>query len=383
VRDGRLLGDFRRLRRLGLQAQAFKAALAAGLAWYVGAYVPWGPAQPYLAPLTAILTVQATVAESLQGAMQRVLGVAVGVGIAALASHTIGISPLTIVLLVLASQTIGWLLGLTIVGTSQVVISALLVLTVGEATANGWLYGWGRVAETVVGAGVGILVNGLVIPPSFLRDAGEAYQALATELHRQIDGLATELARGISPERAQGALTRARALSTRIEAARASLGQAEQSLRFNYFAGTQRRQLERFGPAVDVLEHVAIQLRGIARVLSDLPTSSGASAPHPAWLAPNALGRPLAVLLGAAGSALDVCSHAVTGEGMADGGGESWRSSAAAARQDVLAHARTLMPAIEPNELIALGAILADLDRMVGDLSRVLPPHADASTPEA
>src|SRR4051812_30631250 len=61
---------------------------------------------------------QATVAESLQGALQRVLGVAVGVGVAALASHTIGISPLTVALLVLASQAVGWLLGLTIVGTS-------------------------------------------------------------------------------------------------------------------------------------------------------------------------------------------------------------------------------------------------------------------------
>src|SRR4051794_30291614 len=52
---------FGHLRHLGLQTQALKSALAAGLAWAVGAYVPWGPAQPYLAPLTAILTVQATI----------------------------------------------------------------------------------------------------------------------------------------------------------------------------------------------------------------------------------------------------------------------------------------------------------------------------------
>src|SRR3954470_3963676 len=106
LRDG-----FRRLRRLGLRTQALKSALAAGLAWAVGAYVPWGPAQPYLAPLTAILTIQATIAESMQGALQRVLGVAVGVGMAALASHTIGASPLTIALLVVLSQALGSLLG--------------------------------------------------------------------------------------------------------------------------------------------------------------------------------------------------------------------------------------------------------------------------------
>src|SRR3954452_16235779 len=186
----------RRVQRLGLQTQALKSALAAGLAWAVGAYVPWGPAQPYLAPLAAILTIQATIAESLQGALQRVLGVAVGVGMAGIASHTMGVSSPTVALLVVLSQALGSLLGLTIVGTSQVVISALLVLTIGETTANGWLYGWGRISETMVGAAVGIAVNGLVVPPSYVRDAGEAWQSLAARLVEQLEALASELAGG-------------------------------------------------------------------------------------------------------------------------------------------------------------------------------------------
>jgi hypothetical protein len=87
------------------------------------------------------------------------------------------------------------------------------------------------------------------------------------------------------------------------------------------------------------------------------------------------------VLLGVAGSALKACSHAVTGEDMVDDPRKAWRATAATARQDVLAHARALMPTIELNELIALGAILADLDRMVGDLSQALPAQADAFPP--
>jgi uncharacterized membrane protein YgaE (UPF0421/DUF939 family) len=364
-------GSFRRLQRLGLQTQALKSALAAGLAWLVGAYVPWGPAQPYLAPLTAILTVQATIAESLQGALQRVLGVAVGVGIAVLASHTAGVSALTIVLLVVVSQAVGALLRLTIVGTSQVVISALLVLTVGQTTTSGWLYGWGRIAETMVGAAIGIAVNGLVIPPSYLPEVDRAWRTLAARLLDQLQALARDLEQGLSAEQARHALAEARAIGTQLGAAQAALAQAERALRFNSFGRAQRAEIGRYGRAVETLEHVAIQLRGIARVLSDQLGPAGRPAQDAAWLRSDALGSPLGRLIAATSEVLAAHGRLATDRGADIGSLAAPRAAAAEARMALLRTVRVQMPSMAPDALIAFGAILADLDRMVGDLASV------------
>jgi uncharacterized membrane protein YgaE (UPF0421/DUF939 family) len=362
---------WRSFQRVGLPTQALKSALAAGLAWVLGAYVPWGPAQPYLAPLSAILTIQATVAESLQGALQRVLGAAVGVGVAALASHVVGVSPLTVVLLVVVSQAVGSVLRLTLVGTSQVVISALLVLTVGQATENGWLYGWGRIAETMVGASVGIVVNGLVAPPSYADAASRAWQALADELSEQLRRLAGGLRDGLPPEAARDALEQARSLGEHLEAARDALAQAERSLRFNAFARLQRRQVGRYREALDPLEHAVIQLRGIARSLADLLVERGSGPARPPWLAPDVLGRPIGAVMAAAGAELEAFSQIVLDVERAGAVRDATRRDAVAAesRSRALAAVSAVMGSLAPDDLIALGAILNDLDRMIGDLT--------------
>jgi len=60
---------------------AAKTAVAAGLAWFVAAQVLGNPI-PVFAPLAALLTVQATVWESVSRGAQRVAGVIVGVVVA-------------------------------------------------------------------------------------------------------------------------------------------------------------------------------------------------------------------------------------------------------------------------------------------------------------
>lgn len=61
ARRGPLSALFGFLRRLGIGERMIKTALAAFVAWEVGRLVPGNP-QPYLAPLTAILVMQATIA---------------------------------------------------------------------------------------------------------------------------------------------------------------------------------------------------------------------------------------------------------------------------------------------------------------------------------
>src|SRR5262245_24358126 len=86
-RRGPLRALFVWLRRAGLGARIVKTAVAATVAWEAGQLVPDNP-QPYLAPLTAILVMQPTIAQSISYASQRALGVVIGIAVATLATAT-------------------------------------------------------------------------------------------------------------------------------------------------------------------------------------------------------------------------------------------------------------------------------------------------------
>ena len=343
-----------------MRLQALKAALAAGLAWSLGGLVPGAPAQPYLAPLTAMLTVQVTIAESVAGAAQRTLGALIGVIVALLLGEFVGVTPLTIAVLVLLAQEAGRLLRLGPVGSAQVMVTALLVLTVGGATSLA--YGWARVAETIVGALVGLGINALLVPPTHVPAAGAAYQTLVDALLAELDGLASGLARGLSSETANQCLEAARDLARRFEDTRQALLRAEQGLRFNVLAFRQRAELDARREAVQTLEHTAIQARSLTRALAD-----SVAAGCPAWLAPSVFGQPLAALVRAAARAL----HAfASGDGQPEL--DTCKSAFQACREVVIARARAerslLTGGGAADGWVRLGAVLSTLDRLVNDL---------------
>lgn len=73
-------------KRLGLTLQTFKISLAAEIAW--GLATLFTPnLYPYIAPLTAVLIVNTTLAKSATKAMNRLLGVLGGVGASLIVMH--------------------------------------------------------------------------------------------------------------------------------------------------------------------------------------------------------------------------------------------------------------------------------------------------------
>ncbi len=231
-------------------------------AYLLALQLPGGSSRSVLAPLTALLVVQATLFHTIGSAIRRVAAVTAGVLAAVAVAAYVPFS--------------WWVLGLLIAGTLalgivlrlrdeilEVPISAMLIFSVDSHAAA-----TSRITETLIGAAAG-LAAGLLFAPLRVQPAKDA----VGELSRQMADLLAQMADGLAevpdPRRAAEWLDRTRALRGEIERVDDALAQAEESVRLN------PRRL-RFGdPAaglregVDTLERAATDMRVLARSVAD------------------------------------------------------------------------------------------------------------------
>ena len=239
-----------------------RLTLTAVFAYLLALQLPGGSSHSVLAPLTALLVVQATLFHTIGTAIRRVAAVTAGVLAAVAVAAYVPFS--------------WWVLGLLIAGTLalgivlrlrdeilEVPISAMLIFSVDSHAAA-----TSRITETLVGAAAG-LAAGLLFAPLRVQPAKNA----VGELSRQMADLLAQMADGLAevpdPRRAAEWLDRTRALRGEIERVDDALAQAEESVRLN------PRRL-RFGdPAaglregVDTLERAATDMRVLARSVAD------------------------------------------------------------------------------------------------------------------
>ncbi|MGC2004325.1 FUSC family protein, partial [Trebonia sp.] len=131
----------------------------ATFAYLIALLVPDGTARPVLAPLTALLVLQASLFQTIRSAMRKVVAVTAGVLVAVTVSAFVGFSWWLLALLIAGALTLGYLLRL---GDDllEVPISAMLIFaSAGEHAAAS-----GRVVDTLVGSAAG-LAGGLAFAP--------------------------------------------------------------------------------------------------------------------------------------------------------------------------------------------------------------------------
>jgi uncharacterized membrane protein YgaE (UPF0421/DUF939 family) len=354
------------LRRIGAGERVIKTALATGIAWWLGSMIP-GVSSPYLAPLGALLVMQITIADSMKAATQRMVGVVIGVIVALILLQILGVSALTISLVIMLSLMTGTLLKLEAQGVSQVAVSALLVVAVGGESTVGFAYH--RILETIIGLSVGVVVNFVFAPPSFLLQAQTGTRAHAASLADALQHVADGIRAGITPEQASAVLSEARASDAVLRAAQASFSRTETAHRFNIWTRDERPAVERLALAVRTLERVGMQSRGVIRTVDE---SVGRSAPSvPEWLTAGAFDGHLAELLEAVAAAVRVFPEVMEISAPAPVG-EAFALAISRARilQDSVAtnHAALTLPGRSP-QWVRLGSVLADLDRITRELS--------------
>jgi hypothetical protein len=218
------------LRRARPTAVHISRLTATAVLAYLLALLQPGSSRPVLAPLTALLVVQATsfytIRRAIRSTVQRVAAVTAGVVSAVGVAAYVPFSWWVLGLLIAATLTLGVVLRLRD-SVLDVPVSAMLIFSVDSHAAA-----TGRIIDTLVGAAVGLGANLIFAPPRVKppkEAVGEVSRKMASLLGQMADGLADKP----GPRQAAEWVGRTRALRGEMERLDDELAQVEESIGLN------------------------------------------------------------------------------------------------------------------------------------------------------
>ena len=245
--------------------QVLKSAVATVIAWLLCAWLIPGPL-PVFAAIAALLVVQPSLNQSFAKAVERTVGVIIGVAVAAVLGLVLGNGTWIIVTAIVIALLLAWALRMTAGTANQVAISAMLVLALGTATPG---YAVDRIIETMIGAVIGFIVNVLIVPPVAVVPAHRSVDLLGAELADTLDRLADALQRPQTPAALTELLVTARLLRPMRDGAETTIKTATESLTLNPRAGRHRSELAQLQRLLDRFSTVVIQTIGMTRTFYD------------------------------------------------------------------------------------------------------------------
>ncbi|MFG2053171.1 aromatic acid exporter family protein [Micromonospora sp. NPDC048930] len=194
-----------RLRRmragLGLAAQA---GLAAGLSWWVAASLLHIP-QPVFAPISAVVTLAASVGQRLRRTVELVIAVAIGIGVGDLLLYLLGTGPWQLGLIVVLAVLVAAFIGRSPALVVQAAATAVLIGTLTPSMPN---VEAPRLVDALIGGAAALVVTA-VLPLSPLKVINRAARPALDLLADQLDATAAALERR-DATRVQAALDRLR-----------------------------------------------------------------------------------------------------------------------------------------------------------------------------
>lgn len=246
--------------------QVLKTSVAVIAAWLTCTLL-LGQQLPIFAAIAALLVVQPSVNQSLGKGIERSIGVILGVLLAYGAGIVFGGSTWIVLAIVVVSLLLAWAFRLTPGSANQIPISAMLVLAIGGAENTE--YAIERVVETLIGCGIALLVNTLIVPPVLSAPAHHAVVRLATLIAATLDALSGALSKPQTEKELTSMLENARALRPLQQQAQAAMTSAEESLLLNPRRGAHRQSLERDRAMMRKLAVLVTRVIGLARAVHD------------------------------------------------------------------------------------------------------------------
>ena len=202
-----------------------KAVVASTIAWALAVYV-LGSQVAFVAPWTALLTVHATVHRSLSRGAQTTVSSAVGMGLAFVIMQFLGVHPWTFALALLVGLLGARLSWIRDEGVA-IATTALFIFT-----ADDPMFG-DRFVELLVGVGVGIVVNLLVLPPLKDRQAARYVDSINRRMGTVMVDMADELNDSWDTDSADTWLNETTSMSRELDSAWQNVRLARESERNN------------------------------------------------------------------------------------------------------------------------------------------------------
>src|SRR4051812_4713883 len=182
-----------------------QTACAAAIAWVIATRA-LGHDVPFFAPVAAIMALSATRGQRARRAVEMMLGVALGVGLADLLVHLLGSGIAQLAGVVTLAMIAALLLGAGQIFLTEAAVSATLIVTLAP---NDRSYAPTRLVDALVGGAVALLFSQILFPVNPLKVVREAAERVLRELGETLADVACALERR-ELEAAEDALVRAR-----------------------------------------------------------------------------------------------------------------------------------------------------------------------------
>jgi hypothetical protein len=234
-----------------------QAALATAPAWAL-AQVAFGHERPIFAPVAGLIAVSTTLGQRRRYAVEMVLGVALGIGIADALFTLIGSGTWQIAVIVVGAMVVAVALGGSAVLVSEAAVSALLVVTV-QPPGTG-LSG-ARFLDSLLGGVLGLVVTS-VLPASPGRTVHQAAARLLAAIAATIDDVATALERR-DPEPAERAWDRSSEIDPDV--LREAVAAGHETLRLAPWLRGTRAQFARYARAATQIDNAVTSVEALSR----------------------------------------------------------------------------------------------------------------------
>ncbi|MEV0585292.1 aromatic acid exporter family protein [Nonomuraea sp. NPDC050310] len=272
-----VFAQLRALREPGSNArfevlQIAKATLAAVLAWMLARrFLPHETL--WIAPATAVIMVHATVYKTLTNGLRKVAAVAAGVILAGSVGHLLGLTALSLVLVVPPALLAARWYRMGRHGT-DVATTAVLMLSFGAGSQERYLLAY--VLATAVGALSGAAVNSLLWPPLYRRRPEVALYRLGTKAADLLRDVAAAVDHPWDLSDREEWERRAHRLDEHLAAAGSAVADGEESRRYNLRRYTT--PAADHGRSLDAMAKVALHVHAVIRTLAQLDPESPARA---------------------------------------------------------------------------------------------------------
>ena len=234
-----------------------QAALATGPSWALAQQLFDHP-RPIFAPVAGLIAVSTTLGQRRRYAIEMVVGVALGIGIADALFTLIGSGTWQITAIVVGAMVAAVALGGSVVLVSETATAALLVVAV-QPPGTG-LSGV-RFLDSLLGGLVGLVVTS-VLPASPGRTVHRAAAALLDEIALTLEEVAQALERG-DPEPAERAWTRASEIHPDL--LRDAVAAGNETLRLSPWLRGTRAQFARYARAATQIDNAVTSVEALSR----------------------------------------------------------------------------------------------------------------------